>query len=228
MALHASVTPICGDLAMTEICLSKVKRLLLPYLPPRDQQIIARGGVATSEVLAQYISLEGEPIDGGAIFINNVRFSPLVDTVEEPRAVVAAIVAAVEAAGAAFLKVGQGAADVSEAHSVIQAADQKAAAVMLASMASSQQRNIKVIFEGRSETISVPDFLTGLQLKSIAIASMGLGGGFQDYFLTLCGMPFGARSRVSEHPRLATTIITEIPEALLELVGDKPKAVGHT
>ena len=65
--------------------------------------------------------------------------------------------------------------------------------------------------------------LTGLMLKSKIIAELGLGGGFQDYYLRLEATPFGSRTPISAHPGFGEGCLL-----LLEDVGERPKAVGMT
>ncbi|GMI39258.1 hypothetical protein TeGR_g11110 [Tetraparma gracilis] len=99
----------------------------------------------------------------------------------------------------------------------------------ICSSASSSGSSIEVSVDYNGVVSALPSFpstFTGLQLKSLAIATAGAGGGFQDYFLTLNALPFGARSRVSDHSGVVEG--ATLLRLVLEDVGDRRKAVGMT
>lgn len=73
------------------------------------------------------------------------------------------------------------------------------------------------------ETVYLLPTLTGLQMKSAVIAALGLGGGFQDYFLRCDGDVFGSRTAISTHPGFQEGCVLS-----MEDVAGRPKAVGHT
>lgn len=105
--------------------------------------------------------------------------------------------------------------DASEEHGVVQGTTPAAAVGILrsryggtGSAGSAMMLEFAVRYSGRQADepacclLSVPAGLTGLQLKSAVIAALGLKGGFQDYYLTLGGAPFGSRSALGAHPGL--------------------------
>ena len=59
------------------------------------------------------------------------------------------------------------------------------------------------------------------------IATLGLDGGFQDFYLRLGGSAFGSRTPISAHPHWAQLVSGQC-SLLLERIGDRPKAVGMT
>lgn len=65
--------------------------------------------------------------------------------------------------------------------------------------------------------------LTGLQMKSAILKELGLDGGFGDYYLRCEDVPFGSRCAVSNHPGFKDHC-----RLVLEEVGDRPRANGHT
>lgn len=108
-----------------------------------------------------------------------------------------------------------------ESHEVIQGGAGALAALQLGAKSMAA---ISVEYGGGPAVqVHVLPSMTGLQLKSKVIAELGLPGGFQNYYLRLGGSPFGARTPVSVHPDFCDGCTM-----LLEDVGDRPKAVGHT
>jgi len=83
--------------------------------------------------------------------------------------------------------------------------------------------DVSVEYNGTAQTLSVLPSMTGLQLKSRVIADLGLDGGFQHYYLRLNDTPFGSRMPVTSHPDFAAGC-----NLVLEDIGDRPKASGHT
>ena len=65
--------------------------------------------------------------------------------------------------------------------------------------------------------------LAGLQMKSAILKELGLDGGFGDYYLRCEDVPFGSRCAVSNHPGFKDHC-----RLVLEEVGDRPRANGHT
>mmetsp|Transcript_82947 Transcript_82947/g.165578 ORF Transcript_82947/g.165578 Transcript_82947/m.165578 type:complete len:103 (-) Transcript_82947:203-511(-) len=82
---------------------------------------------------------------------------------------------------------------------------------------------LHVQYRGNIHTVHALPSLTGLMLKSTVIASLGLTGGFQDYYLRLDGAPFGSRTPISMHAGFQPGCTLD-----LEDVGERPKAVGMT
>jgi len=87
--------------------------------------------------------------------------------------------------------------------------------------------SLEVDYRGARHTVHALPSLTGLMLKSRVIASLGLDGGFQDYYLLLGGTPFGSRTPIDVHPLWSETVGCG-GVLHLEDLGDRPKAVGMT
>ena len=223
------ITPALGDHASTEAAATRVKSFLLPHLPPCEQQRIAQD--PQRDPSTQYISVlpDHEAVAGGLIVVGGVTLEGNLSTIDG-RLLATSIALAFKAA-APPPEVG----DVSEEHVVLQAATpMDAARALLGTQGSAAgaMLDLEVRFQGREpHNVTAPRSMTGLQLKSLVIAALGLDGGFQNYYMTLDGAPFGSRTPISSHPSIlpqAAGSSGTIPVLELELTGDRPKAVGHT
>lgn len=197
----------------------RMERLVLPLLPPVVQQEIADDTEAAAMAAAAVISvdLEGEEGAGEVLVFGERAF-----TLEEALAASNVDIQAALSGGALWPAEHADAADeAGEAHAVQQGLDFGEAEKRLSS--SNPPANVQVAHGDRVYELMILPTLTGLQLKSLIIRELGLDGGFQDYYLTLDGTPFGSRTLVGMHASFADGCRME-----LEDVGDRPKAVGHT
>lgn len=232
------ITPSLNDAECTNTVYSYISSLLLPHLPPHHQQRLSHarfennGGISIrNEVFSQYIRLlsTDNAIEGGSLVLvdSNLTFTPL-STINDVQ-LSNSIAFSMQQTRPTSSEVE----DTSEEHSVIQAQDSLMTVKVLKAMNSDTDGgllHLRVKFQGsKSADINVPNGLTGLQLKSFVISSLDLDGGFQDYYLTLGGTPFGSRVPIGSHPLIEKSFLSQdVPVLDLEVTGARPKAVGHT
>mmetsp|Transcript_26694 Transcript_26694/g.59732 ORF Transcript_26694/g.59732 Transcript_26694/m.59732 type:complete len:219 (+) Transcript_26694:25-681(+) len=210
------VVPALHDHTTSSSVADLVLASALPFLSPRDQQIMARGSREERNVVINQ-TIRIDPADtrspGGALMFGKVVLSPLASIKKFE------IVNAIAVRG----RLTDSAVDESgELHSVVQGQDP---ALVLRDTFHSNLGNIEfeVHYGKRVHRVLAPPRMTGLQFKSLVIAELGLDGGFQNYFLTLDGTPFGSRTPLSAHP-----LIRNRQVLVLEDAGVHSKAIGHT
>lgn len=209
---------------------------MLPFLPPKQQQSLADRDDPT---LVQLVE-EGPPDPTkpmGEIAVGESTFGPLASVALGPAKYERydELLAALREEARVAFQLDPGGSTAS--HSVVQR--QNPAAALIASALTRPPCTALVHYHpaettstthgvaeapARSEQMPINPRMTGLQVKSSIIASLGLKGGFQDYYLTLDAAPFGSRTPVERHPSWDHTSVT----LRLEDVAGRPKAVGHT
>jgi hypothetical protein len=216
------LTPAVDGTSQTALLVDRIFSCALPFLSPREQQMLAQDPTVSDSIKSRLIRVN-EPDMSGSVQIGGITLEPLLwlDNRE--------ISAAIQETGL-FSKEDT---DGSELHDVLQGADP---AALLKNTFQSRTPailldvyyNDKGFIRGR-KSFQVSPNITGLQLKSLVIAEFGLDGGFQHYYLTLDGAPFGSRTPICNHPSLAEGSTSGSGgAACLEDVGDRPKASGRT
>mmetsp|Transcript_30249 Transcript_30249/g.61621 ORF Transcript_30249/g.61621 Transcript_30249/m.61621 type:complete len:235 (+) Transcript_30249:109-813(+) len=217
------ITPAVDEPHQTALAEQKIFACALPFLPPRDQQLLAQNRIDSDTIKHQIMSVKSEPsaVVGGQVSIGSIVLAPL------GKLNAAEISAAIQSTS--FFKRRDLLDDSSAFHDVEQGKDPAALIHRTFQLSQKDMLSIQIAYNKVTRIVNVSPNMTGLQFKSMVIAAFELDGGFQNYFLTLDGMPFGSRASIREHPCFASgSAAASVPVASLEDVGTRSKAVGHT
>lgn len=252
------ITPSLNDIEATNNMFTTITSFLLSYLPPHQQQLISHSQFndknLKNEIFSDYVKVLDidHATNGGSVSISNITFSPFSTLREVELSKLISLYFQSKAASASTFSTSETSSDMidaSEEHSVIQASSPlETVQIMKAMKGNGDGSNnnsllhVQVKFKDNLYDIHVPSGLSGLQLKSFIIRELSLDGGFQHYYLTLNGTPFGSRVPIASHPILQPIMqrqhphdntgdnrVSLPPPVLdLEITGSRPKAVGHT
>lgn len=196
--------------------------LLLPCLPPILQQQVATDP-KTLDSYIQVIKSTQAPHATVTIHGQTYPLSHLQSSFDNLIAALAAGPAKNLWGGAAPEESSSSeAVDVDATHSVVSAGI-AAVSPSLTSRIPAVRVDVRYASTDTIHSLHLLPTLTGLQMKSAVINQLGLGGGFQDYYLRCENQPFGSRTAVTEHPGWREGALL-----VLEDVGQRPKAIGHT